>query len=170
MGEPGPEEIYGMPNSDKISYLVFNLLSGRYALLAARAERVLAAAETTPLPNAPEAVRGVINLGGEILPVFDLKRRFNLPAREMRLSDQFIIARSAGRRVALLTDGNADFVEAASGEVTELDGVVKGTKYLKGVLNLEGALVLIHDLDAFLSGEESARLDGALEAGRGGTP
>ena len=72
--------------------VVFTMDEQRYALQLAAVERVVRMVEVTPLPQAPQIVLGVINAQGRIIPVVDIRRRFRLPARDIRLSDHLLIA------------------------------------------------------------------------------
>ena len=63
------------------SVIVFILDSQRFALPLDVVERVVRAAASDPLPNAPPIVRGVIDVGGEVLPLLSLRHRFGLPDR-----------------------------------------------------------------------------------------
>jgi purine-binding chemotaxis protein CheW len=116
----------------------------------------------TPLPKAPEIVIGVINIQGRIIPVFNIRRRFHLPEREIELSDQLIIANTARRTVALVVDTVDGVIERLSEEVTPADQVLPRIEYVEGIVKLENGLVLIHDLDKFLSIDEEAKLDEAV--------
>ena len=82
--------------------VVFKLDDHSYALHVFQVRRVVRVAQWTPLPQAPDIVLGVINLSGEVIPVFDVRKRFGLPVREIDLNDQLIIAQTARRSVALL--------------------------------------------------------------------
>ncbi|MEJ0000255.1 MAG: chemotaxis protein CheW [Verrucomicrobiota bacterium] len=84
--------------------VVFELDGQRYALRLDVVERVLRTAEIRPLPGAPEVVLGLVNLEGQVIPVFDPRRRFGLPPREVQLSDVLIIARTRRLTVALAAD------------------------------------------------------------------
>lgn len=77
--------------------VVFSLDTRLYAISLSAVRRVVQAVELTPLPNAPPIVKGVINLGGLIIPVVNIRRRFRLPERELELSDQFIVATALRR-------------------------------------------------------------------------
>src|SRR3712207_6774571 len=85
-------------------YVVFTLDEHGYALPLSFVERIVRAVEVTPLPKAPEIVLGVINVQGRVIPVVNIRKRFRLPEREIELSDQFIIARTAKRTIALVVD------------------------------------------------------------------
>jgi len=146
--------------------VIFTLDGGRYALSLSAVERVLLTVEVFPLPKAPEIVLGVVNIQGRIVPVFDVRKRFRLPQREMSLSDQLIVAQTSKRTVALLADAVGGVVEYPEQKVVAADRILPGLDYVEGVAKLEDGLVLIHDLEKFLSLEEEKTLDNALKAGR----
>jgi len=136
----------------------------RYALRLAAVERIARMVEITPLPAAPSAVSGMVNVQGRILPVYDLRQRFGLPQREIALTDQFIIARTARRPVALVADAVTEVVTCAEPDLIAAENILPGVAYMEGVLKLKDGLILIHNLDKFLSLEEEQALDQALDA------
>lgn len=146
--------------ADKV--VVFRLDEQRYALLLASVERIVRVVEITPLPKAPEIVLGIIDVWGAVIPVFDLRRRFRLPHRETRLTDQLIIARTARRRVALLIDSVLSVEDHPADVIITPDSILPGLDYISGVVRLPEGLVLIHELETFLSLDEEAALDRAL--------
>lgn len=142
--------------------MVFSLEAGRYALPLATVERVIRAAEVTPVPAAPDVVLGVIDIGGRILPVFDARKRFGLRRRPLSPTDHFLIARAGIRTVALVIDEPHGLIEQPSESMVEAALLSPGIGHIHGVLSLEDGLVLIHDLEQFLSPDEEQRLDRAL--------
>lgn len=114
------------------------------------------------MPEAPEIVLGVINLQGRVIPVVNIRKRFHLPERETNLSDQLIIAQTAKRTVALVVDAVAGLREHLERDVVPGESVLPTIKYVDGVARMDGGLVIIHDLDRFLSLEEEESLDNAI--------
>lgn len=153
-------------------YLLFRLSETWCALPLATVERVISAVEITPLPEAPNSVCGVINLAGDVVPVFALSRRFGLPDRPVKLRDKLIVACPQGtplaRRVALLADEAQEVItfaatpQNAAGAQPETAPIVPGMRLVSGVLPLADKLVVIHDLAAFLSAAEESELKAAL--------
>jgi purine-binding chemotaxis protein CheW len=143
-------------------WVLFALDSGRYALPLATVERIVRAAQYTPLPLAPAAVLGVIDVGGDILPVFDLRRRFELPERPLALSDQFIVARTPRRKVVLVVDAALGVIDEPAQGAIDGARLAPATPHIRGVLSLPDGLVLIQDLERFLSAEENHALDIAI--------
>lgn len=143
-------------------FVVFRLGSQRYALPLAAVERVVRAAEVTPLPGAPAIVLGAIDAGGCVLPVFNLRRRFLLPERDIGPADHFLIARTVRRVVALVIDEADGVIEFGPSTVVGSDRIVPGLGQFQGVAKLDDGLVLIHDLEKFLALDEARALDVAM--------
>lgn len=149
--------------SAALQLLVFRLGEQRYALPLAAVERIVRAVEVTPLPGAPPIVLGAIDVQGRVLPVLNLRRRFLLPAREISPADQFLIASTARRAVVLVIDEAQGVIEREPSAVIGSDKIVPGLEQFQGVLKLDDGLVLIHDLEKFLSLDEVRALDEAMD-------
>lgn len=143
--------------------LIFTLDAQRYALPLDAVVRIVRAAEITPLPNAPPVVLGALDIEGTIFPVLSLRRRLELPDREVTITDHFLVADTARRTVILVIDAPQGVRNVPHDRITRGTEVVPGLgAHLRGVVALDDGLVLIHDLEAFLSLEEEAALDTAL--------
>jgi len=142
--------------------VVFFLDEQRYSLRLLSVERVVRAVEVTPLPAAPPIVLGVINIEGRIVPVVNIRSRFRLPEKEISLSDNLIIALTRRRTVALLVDSVLGIIEVPASEVIGASEILPQMEYVEGVVKLADGMVLIHDLDGFLSLEENKALDEVL--------
>ena len=142
--------------SESTQLVVFRLDEQRYALPLASVERIVRAVEVTVLPDAPAIVLGAIDVTGRILPVLNLRRRFGLPERETLPSDQFLIAHPTRRAVVLVVDEAQGLIEYP------VAGIVPGLEQIQGVVKLDDGLVLIHDLEKFLSLDEARALDAAM--------
>jgi purine-binding chemotaxis protein CheW len=143
---------------------VFTLGDQRYALPLSAVERVVRVVEVTPLPQAPDIVLGVVNVQGRVIPVVNPRRRFRLPERDIALSDQLVIAHTTRRPVALVVDAVTGVLEYSGREAVGARDIVPGMEYVEGVVKLADGLVLIHDLDRFLSLDEVTALDRAIES------
>jgi purine-binding chemotaxis protein CheW len=142
--------------------VVFSLNHQRCALALAAVERVVRVVEITPLPNAPEVVLGVVNVRGRLLPVIDVRRRLGLPPREHLLSEQLILARLRARSVLLLVDSVAGLETVSAGQIVADTTILPSLPYLAGVAKLPDGLIVIHNLDQFLSLDEERALAAAL--------
>lgn len=144
--------------------VVFELGDQRFGLLGEDVREVVHAVSITPLPRAPAVVEGVIDVRGNVTAVFDIRRRFGLTAKALEPADHFILARAAGRHVAIRVDRATDLTAIEPGAVENATSVVPRSEHIVGVAKLPDGLVLIHDLAAFLSQAEEEALDRALAA------
>ena len=143
-------------------WLAFELAGQRYALPLHSVSRIVRAAAVTRLPLAPDVVAGALDVAGRVMPVYDLRRRFGLPDRPLGLDDHFVIAWTKRREVALVVDQALGLVQAQP--VDDGAGTAPHLRHLLGVLSLPDGLVLIHDLESFLTPEEDAVLQQAMRA------
>ena len=147
---------------DSIDLVAFRMNSRRYALRLDAVERIVRAVEITPLPNSPPIVMGAVDVAGRVLPVLNLRRRLGLPEREITLSDQLLIAKTTRRSVILVIDEAEDVVVQPESAVIDADQVVPGLEHVSGLIQLADGLVLIHDVENFLSLDEEQMLSEAL--------
>jgi purine-binding chemotaxis protein CheW len=147
--------------------VVFRLDERRYALSLHVVDRIVRATEVTPLPNAPAIVLGVINVGGRVLPVLNTRHRCRLPPREINPADQFLIAQTGNRTVVLVIDQGEEVIELPTSQIVDVAQIAPGLEQIHGVMKLSDGLVLIHDLDNFLSLEEERALDAAINVETG---
>jgi purine-binding chemotaxis protein CheW len=152
-----------MTTTSHQSLVVIVLDGQRHALRLAAVERITRMVEITSLPAAPLAVIGIANVQGRILPVYDLRRRFGLPQRNITLTDWLIIARTARRPVALIADAVIEVIACAESDLIAAENILSGVEAIEGVVRLKDGLILIHSLDKFLSLEEQQSLDRVLD-------
>jgi purine-binding chemotaxis protein CheW len=145
-----------------VQLVVFRIGELRYALSLAAVERFIPAVEVNPLPNAPSVVLGAINIAGRVIPVLSLRRRFQLTDRDVSPADQFLIAHAARHIVALMVDEAQGVIDYRENEIIRSDQIVPGLEHIQGVVKLPDGLVLIHDLEKFLSLDETRVLDIAM--------
>ncbi len=158
----------GIPSTDMVDLLLFTLDERSYALRLERVARVAPLVDITPLPAAPAIVLGVIDMAGEMLPVLDIRQRFDLPSRPQRLEDALVMVRTEQRLVALLVDHVTGTLQMPASSLIPVDGVVPGARYFDSVTRLANGPVLIHDVDRFLSLAEATALDESLGGGQRG--
>ena len=142
--------------------VLFSLDEQHYGLYLSAVERVVLTVEITALPKVPSIVMGVVNFHGEIIPVINIRKRFNLPEREVELDDQLIIARTAKRIVAFVVDLVSGVHELKHSHLVDIKEAFQYTEYLSGIAKVEDNIVLIHDLEKFLSLEEQELIDKIL--------
>ncbi|UTP38322.1 chemotaxis protein CheW [Phenylobacterium sp. LH3H17] len=125
-------------------------------------------APSTPLPNAPPYVRGMINLRGAILPVVDLGARLGLAPTMSDRSSVVVVAEVAGRQMGLLVDAVCDILLLTADMLQEAPdvGAEIVRDFVRAVMTTEAGIVTLISLDKILpsGGVASTRPQGASGA------
>jgi purine-binding chemotaxis protein CheW len=149
-------------SDEHLELLVFELAGIRYALELRCVREVLPAVLISPLPEAPAVIEGLIDVRGQLVPVYDLRLRFGLPARRLDPGERLVLAWTGSRVVSFRCE-RTEWVEHVPRSRIEAPDAVRGaSRHIAGVARLADGVVLIQDLDEFLHEAESAELDAAL--------
>ncbi|MBI3123185.1 MAG: purine-binding chemotaxis protein CheW [Ignavibacteriales bacterium] len=140
--------------SDIDKIVLFNLDDLKYAFQLSAVERVVSSVEITPLPKAPDIVLGIVNYQGLIIPVIDIRKRFRLPTKELSLETQFIIAKTSKRLIVIVVDSVSGVYELGKSQIVDSAEAFPYTVYLSGISKIDSNIVLITDLEKFLTNEE----------------
>lgn len=138
--------------------VVFELDEARSAIDAAAVIEIVRAVAIRPLPAQPDFIAGVIDLRGSVVPVLDVRTRLGFPAKDVNLTDNFIIAKVRSRTVALWVGRMIDLLAHSADAIAERGGLLVGDRTLRGVARIGQGLVVIHDVDEFLTQAEDDAL------------
>ncbi len=143
------------------SFVVFRLGSEEYGLAIERVQSIIRFEPTTPVPRAPEAVMGVINLRGQVIPVVDLARRFSNGSFVPTPTSRIVVTEGEAGTVGLAVDAASEVVtipladiQAAPDSVLSADTV----EAFEGVADRDGKLVILIDFDRAVPKMEYARV------------
>ena len=125
-----------------------------------RIREIIRPQKLTSLPKAPPFVEGVINLRGSVLPVIDLRKRFDLPLRELDSSSRLLIVRVAKQLLGLVVDNVTEVITIPAKDIKPPPQIVGGigAKYLVGVCLAKDSLVILLNIDTILTAREASEL------------
>lgn len=148
--------------------LVVNVDALRVGIPLDAVARVEHACEVTPLPGAPDAVLGVVNLRGRVAAVVDLRRRLGLASRPLDPADSFVFVDLPQQLFALPVDDLEGVAEALEADLVPAGKLVEGHSHVKGIVRTRDGLLLIDDPEQFLDVKDMSRLRNALADVPGG--
>ena len=139
-------------------YMTFLLAGETYGIDILRVQEIRGWDTATRVPNTPEYMKGVINLRGLIIPVFDLRERFNLDNSNESQNSIVIVLHvdnnTAGRReMGIIADAVSEVVESDEAEIRitpEFGGQVE-TRFIKGIVSDGDKMVMLLDVDKLLN-------------------
>lgn len=112
------------------------------------------------VPNTVSYIKGIINLRGEIIPVYDLKRKFNISTDD-NANMQYIIVRVKDSKIALEVDGVKEIHEVLNEDLFDMPSIVNGTNisYFDRVIRSDKTLIIVINVDNLLTEDEMKKLD-----------
>jgi purine-binding chemotaxis protein CheW len=149
----------------EIQVACFRLGEDLYAVDIMRIREIIRPQKLASLPKAPVFMEGVLNLRGAVIPVVDLRKRFDMPSREDDRNRRLLILALAGRTLGIVVDEVTEVITVPVANIKPPPQVTHGVgaEYLVGVCLVEDDLVMLLDPDRLLNGSEADELGGLGE-------
>ncbi len=145
----------------EIQLACFRIGVEMYALDIMRIKEIIRPQKLTPVPRAPEFIEGVINLRGAVIPVVDLRKRFNQQPSTQARKTRIIICSLSGKIIGLLVDEVSEVRTYARPEIQPAPQFLKGqgSEFFLGVAKRDDDLIMLLDLERILSSGERIDLE-----------
>lgn len=142
-------------------FLVFSLGSEEYAIDILKAQEIRGYENVTRIASAPPFIKGVTNLRGVIVPIIDLRIKFNLDRVEYDSQTVVIVVNVSGRVVGVVVDGVSDVLSLTPEQIKPAPefGLSLSSDYLSGLASLEDRMLVLVDIDRMLTSEEMALVE-----------
>ncbi|MDX2200626.1 MAG: chemotaxis protein CheW [Phycisphaerae bacterium] len=138
----------------------FRLADEEYGVDIMRAQEIIMISQITRVPEVPDFICGLINLRGHVIPIVDLRKRFGLEAREYDEHTRVIVVNVESKTIGIVVDAvtevlriHAEQIEPAPSSITGLDH-----EYIRGLVKLEGKLLILLNIEKILSREQQREL------------
>ncbi|HEY7569352.1 MAG TPA: chemotaxis protein CheW [Gemmatimonadaceae bacterium] len=156
-----------MSATTSVRLVTFRLGGDLFAAPIEAVERVLRYQTPRAVPNLPAWIGGVIEYGERIVPVIDLRRRFELPSAPITPQMRLLVLSAAGEWAAVLVDAVMDVRTIHAAELVAPPPLFRGlaAEYLRGVIKRDDQLVIVLDTDRLLTSSERLVLAGAVVDG-----
>lgn len=145
------------------AYLIFRLGDEEYSLPVSVVNSVIRYEESTPVPRSPNSVMGVINLRGRVIPVVDLRFRFSGERFNPSVMSRIVVAEGGRGPVGIACDFASEVALLTESDIRPVpEGVlgVEAARAFVGVVEREGGLVIVLDLDEAVGRSEMAGVSG----------
>jgi len=144
----------------------FTVGAEEYGLELRQVKEIIRMGQITRLPRAPEFVKGIINLRGQVIPIVDLRQRFGLPRAEDTVMTRVIVVEAGGVPVGLVVDSASQVVRVPMDQI-EPPPPFLGTHagdFIDGVGKLDDRIIITVDAARILSLDELSEISGSLKA------
>ncbi len=148
-------------NGESRELLTFTLGSEEYGIDILKVQEIRGYDAVTTIANAPEFIKGVINLRGIIVPIVDLRIKFHLGRVEYDQFTVVIILNVARRVVGIVVDGVSDVIALAAEQIkaTPEFSSTMDTQYIMGLGTLDERMIIVIDIEKLLSSRDMELFD-----------
>lgn len=129
-------------------YVVFKLNQEYYGLPIEKVISIEKIGEITRIPNAPDYIKGVINLRGEVIPVVNLKRKLNIGDNELNMNSRIIVVNEDEMVVGLIVDFSSEVLEIDREDIDKPPETKDNQliEYISGIGKTSDRLIILLDL------------------------
>lgn len=156
----------GAANGSDEQYITFTVGSEEYGVNILAVREIRGWTPESRLPNLPDYVRGVINLRGIIIPIFDLRARFGGGATQVTRRHVVVVIQIGERTRGILVDAISDILAIAHDAIKPPPGIDAGlidAEYLSGLYTVEDRMVTLLNVERLFAIETGA-MDRAVAA------
>jgi purine-binding chemotaxis protein CheW len=153
----------GEATGRELKFLVFRLAGDEFGLPIEAVDEVMRVPDqVTRVPKTPEFLEGVVNLRGDVLPIVDQRRRFEMPKLEETKKRRLIVVRTGTHRAGLIVDSVSEVLSSSSDAIKAPPSLTDETaRLIRGVINLESQdrIIVVLDPSELLTPSERGALD-----------
>ncbi|MDY6833861.1 MAG: chemotaxis protein CheW [Chloroflexota bacterium] len=155
-------EVDSVVRGEEEQLVVFDLCHEDYGVDISVVREIIRMQPITRVPRAPCFVEGLINLRGRVIPVVDLRKRFELEAGHDEKNNRIVVVNVGNQDIGMVVDGvtevlriPSDCIEPPSAIITNVE-----SEYLVGIAKLSSRLIILLDLEKVLTNTEKGELVG----------
>lgn len=141
---------------DELQLVSFNIGSEEFGVDILKVQEINRMVDITKVPQAPDYVEGVINLRGKVIPIVDLRKRFNLEIKEQDKNTRIVVVDIGGTIMGMIVDAVSEVLRLPANTIEPAPDIVTGinAKYIKGVAKLEDRLLIFLELSKVINIDE----------------
>ncbi len=145
---------------DYVQLILIRIGTSFYAIDIMKIVEIVKYLPVTKIPKAPEFLEGIIDLRGTIIPVVDMRKRFEIQAEKANEKIRIVIVKVVDKTAGLIVDEVREVIKVASDRVMPAPKIVQGieSEYLSNVVSDRGRIILVLDLDRILTTTERVQL------------
>jgi len=137
-------------------YLTFFLAGEEYGLEILKVQEIIGMMDVTPVPRTPEFIRGVINLRGKVIPIVELRSKFEMNTVDYTDETCIIVVQTHGLQMGIIVDKVSEVMDIPDDDIEDSPsfGNDVRTDYILGIGKSQDRVKLLLDIDKVLSSEE----------------
>jgi purine-binding chemotaxis protein CheW len=154
------QETVATTASGELQLVSFNIGTEEFGVDILKVQEINRMVEITKVPQAPHYVEGVINLRGKVIPIVDLRKRFNLELKEHDKNTRIVVVDIVGNIMGMIVDSVSEVLRLPANTIEPPPEIVTGinSEYIKGVAKLDDRLLIFLDLSKVINVNEMSAI------------
>jgi len=157
------DQRHGAPEASSKEFLIFNLGQEQYGIDILKVQEIRGYDAVTRVANAPVFIKGVINLRGVIVPIADMRLKFELERVVYDDQTVVVVLNVAGRVVGIVVDGVSDVQTLTPEQIRPAPtfNSTVSTDYITGIGTIDDGMLILMDIEKLMTREEMALIESA---------
>ena len=141
-------------------FLTFYLADEEYGIEILKVQEIIGLMSITTVPRTPEYIRGVINLRGKVIPIIDLRKKFNMQSVDETDQTCVIVVQAQGLVMGIIVDRVSEVLDIPNGDIDDAPsfGSDIDTNFLLGIAKSESRVRILLDIDKVMTTQETGEL------------
>jgi len=159
---------FSIDETDEEQMVVFSLASEQYGIRITQVQEINRLSKITKVPRAPRYVEGVVNLRGEVIPVIDLRKRFELESKEYNQFTRIIVSDIHNKKVGMIVDAVLEVLRVGKNRIENPPDICEAQgadRFLEGIANLQERMIMMINLENLLQDKEWKKLEKISQTG-----
>lgn len=150
---------------EELKYVIFQLGEYKYGMNLFYVNGIEQSYDVIPVPNAPAGVDGIINLRGEVIPIYSLRQHFNMDSKIDNREKSLLITNSSGTTLAYEVDAVASIEQVTSDQIQKMPSIAENaeTAFMDHVLCIGKDIIIEINVNKVLSEELRSSIDKIVE-------
>ena len=143
-------------HDESMQLVSFTVGDEAYGVNIAKVQEIIRMPEITHLPQTDDYIKGIINLRGNIIPIIDMRMRFNMSETQYSDITRVIVLSIQEKLIGIVVDSVSKVLEIAANEVEDAPDIINGLskEYINGVGKIDDNMIIILDTDKVLTADE----------------
>ncbi|MBN2294628.1 MAG: purine-binding chemotaxis protein CheW [Pirellulales bacterium] len=155
------KEVQSVEHTGSLQLVSFHLGDEVYGIEIVKVREIILMGEITRVPQTPPFVKGLINLRSTVIPVIDLRIRFDLQASDFTSESRIMVIDVGGKTIGIIVDAVSEVLRVSNDQIAPPPPTVAGLEqeYLTGLVKLDDQLLMLLDVDKLLGKEDSEAIE-----------
>lgn len=144
--------------------VIFRLGKEEYGIDIIKVVEIVLYQQVRQVPDGPSYIEGIVNLRGEIHPIYNLSKRFSMEQEPVDEETKIIVLKTQKMEVGFIVDGVSEILNIPTEDIERAPEIISaGEQYIDGIAKYENRMIVLLDVDKLVSDKDYKTIDKIIE-------